>query len=294
VAEPIAPVAPGTDASADQLAAWRESQAQWKIDHDEYRREQAETRRIASAAAASAAGAERAERAAAHRERLRRTRSHPLYSLALIGTAVVAGAITTLSLGSLGPAHWLVGGAVALGLLGLGIIVNGIIGRRSGGASAVAVILAVCLLFVGIFPQTSTLTYIGNVHITPESQAGTGGSITYLEGVGSVTLDLTHFYSTPRPKTDKGGGLTNYNQVNLLVASGNVVVELPADEYHYISARTADGHVTTPFEANSGGAYDRQFNLPGDKNGDNAAREFGVNVHVLRGNITIIEEENGQ
>ena len=73
--------------------------------------------------------------------------------------------------------------------------------------------------------------------------------------------------------------------------SGNVTVLLPADEYQFISGATAGGHITTWDGKTVQGQYDKQVNLPGDPHGDRAIRELNVDIHVLHGNITFIEEE---
>jgi phage shock protein PspC (stress-responsive transcriptional regulator) len=289
-AEPTAPVAPRAGAPADEIAAWRTSQDEWKVNHDAYRRQQLEVRHAAARAAADAAQAERAARAAAFRERQRLTRSHPLYSAALIGTALLAGAITTLAVGGGAPTpvQWLVGTAVAVGVLGIGIMVNGAIGRRSGGASGVAVLLALVLLVAGVFPQTQALHYFGSLSVAP-TQHGTNSSATYVQGFGDVRVDLESYYSTPRPTFAKQGSIQD--EVNIVVLSGNVTVLLPADEYQHLDGATAGGHITTWDGKTVDGEYSRQVNLPGDPNGDRATRELDVDIHVLRGTITFIEEE---
>jgi phage shock protein PspC (stress-responsive transcriptional regulator) len=291
-ATPAEPPAPAADAPADEVAAWRTNQEQWRADHEAYRVQQTEERRAASRAAADAAQAARAARAAVQRERQRRTRSHPLYSLALVGTALLAGAITTLVVrdGSPTAAQWLVGAAVALAVLGLGIIVNGALGHRSGGASGFAVLLAIILLVPAIFPQTSTRHYVGQLSIAPTAHGGTGRSVTYLQGIGSVRLDLSTYFSTPRPKFTVNGGLQSYDQVDLVVASGNVTVVLPADEYEFLDAGTAGGHITTLDGTRVAGQYDKSITLPGDPKGEHETRVLDVDIHVLHGNITFIEE----
>jgi len=290
--EPGAPVAPSANASTDELAAWRTRQEQWRVDHEAYRAQQEAERRSAARAVADAAQAERAARAAAARERQRATRSHPLYSLALIGTALLAGAVTTLAVGvgDPTPAQWLLGDAVALGVLGIGIILNGALGRRSGGATGVAILLGIVLLVPAIFPQNSTRHYFGAVTLTPHALGSTGGSATYLQGIGAVRVDLASYYATPRPKFTKDGGLQSYNQVNILVAAGDVTVVLPPDEYEYIEAGTAGGRITTPNGARVDGAWDKSLLLPGDPKGEREARVLDVEIHVLQGNITFIEQ----
>jgi phage shock protein PspC (stress-responsive transcriptional regulator) len=270
---------------------WRAGQQQWRANRAAFRQEHGAD----AFAAAEAAKRERAARAAAARERERRTRPHPLVSAAVIGAALVAGAITTLALGSGSPTmrHWLVGAAVAVGVLGLGVIVNGATGRRSGGSGSVAVLLALVLLVAAVLPQTTQRHYFGDLSVTPTQQPGTH-QVTYLEGFGTARIDLTKYYSTPRPKSTPSGGLQGYDQITLDVLSGDVTVVLPADEYQYVDFATASGHITTSDGEVVDGEYARSINLPSDPHGDRITRELDVRVHVLSGNIHFVEQEDGQ
>jgi len=279
------------DSAAAGNATWRAGQQQWRADRAAFRQEHSAD----AFAVAEAAKLERAERAAAARERERRTRPHPLVSAAVIGTALIAGAITTLALGAGSPTttQWLVGAAVAVGVLGLGAIVNGATGRRSGGASSVAVLLALVLLVAAVLPQTTHRHYFGDLSVTPTQHSGSL-DVTYLQGFGNARIDLTKYYSTPRPKSKRGGGLQSYDQVNVEVLSGDVTVVLPADEYQYVDFATASGHITTGDGRVVNGEYARSINLPDDPHGDKIARELDIRVHVLSGNIHFIEQEAGQ
>jgi phage shock protein PspC (stress-responsive transcriptional regulator) len=279
---PPPPPAPAANAGEEELAAWRASQEQWKTEHEAFRVQQAAERHAASQAAAAAARAERLARAAVYRAAYRRTRSNPLYSAALIGVALVAGAITALVLGGGAPGalQFLAGLAVAVGILGLGIIVNGAIGRRSGGASGMAVLLLIPLILAGFFPQSSHLQYTGDATFTPHGHAGS--SATYVEGSGDVTVDLTSYFSTPRPTgpTSATDGRSS-GFVHVLVGQGDVTLILPEDEYV-----TVDSHVWGGDHA--GGDTEHRYSVAGDAAWKNVTRAIDVEVDDGNGTVSII------
>src|SRR5690606_7460327 len=75
--------------------------------------------------------------------------SHPLFSLVAIGVALVAGAASALWV--VGSGEWtttatLIGLSVALGVLGLAVIVNGLMGKREGGAGGMAWLVAFAMI----------------------------------------------------------------------------------------------------------------------------------------------------
>jgi phage shock protein PspC (stress-responsive transcriptional regulator) len=284
---PDAPAALAAGASTDEVAAWRESQAQWKSENQAFRQQQAAQRQSASQAAALAARTERVARALEYREERARTRSNPLYSVALIGVALIGGAITTLVLGGGAPSpiQFLGGAAVAVGILGLGIILNGALGRRSGGASAIAVLLCVPLALAAVFPQTDALRYAGPTTLTLHRSAADPYR-SYGQLIGNMTVDLGHFYTTPRPTTGK---TEPTNGVNVWVGSGNVTVVVPAHEFEYISAKTGSGVITSPDGTQHSGSFSSSTFGEKPANFDQTLRQLDVSVYTGSGNITFVQ-----
>ncbi|MDQ1563431.1 MAG: hypothetical protein QOI14_382 [Actinomycetota bacterium] len=283
--EAPAPLAPG--ASTDEVAAWREGQAQWKAQHEAFRQQQAAERQSASQAATLAARTERVARALEYREERARTRSNPLYSVALIGVGLIGGAITTLVLGGGAPSpmQFLAGSAVAVGILGLGIILNGALGRRSGGASAIAVLLCVPLILAALFPQTDALRYSGPTTLTYHSSQSEPQRH-YIQLTGNTTVNLADYYSTPRPTTP---GLQSYNSVTVWTGSGNVTVIVPADEFEYLSARSGSGTITGVDHLQYRGRWNTELKPVDAKNLDDPSRELEVSVYVGSGNVTFVQ-----
>jgi phage shock protein PspC (stress-responsive transcriptional regulator) len=288
VSAPAAPPRPAPDASTEDVAAWRDRQVEWKLQYDAYRRQQSAERQVASQAAAAEARSERLARSAVYREARARSRSNPLYSLALVGIALVGGAITTLLIGAGEPSalQFLTGISVAVGILAIGIVVNGIRGKRAGGASAVAILLAIPLLLAGIFPPSDTLRYSGAWNLTPSLASG-GTYQRFVEGFGPVTIDLRDYYSG-----SSAGGGTIYSSVDLVVASGDVTVIMPPTDSADpagITVHTGRGSITT----------DTGVHLTGDraqgwgtnvslKEGQKVDHQLDVSINAGSGNITVI------
>ncbi len=277
-AEP--PSAPPADATSDELAAWRADQEKWKAESQAFKVQQAQIRQAAARAAADAARVERRERSAGHRAARASARSNPLYSVALIGIALIVGAVVPLVIGkgSPDPFQFLIGAAIAVGILGLGIIVNGARGKRGGGATAVAVILMIPLALAGIFPQSNTLKYSGNWTIVAHGQQGLLSN--YELGSGNVTLDARTYFSTPRPKSgpDQGG-----SEINLYVGSGNVKILVPSDEYVETNTNVLTG-------SNSSVGH-HAFYVGDDREEKNETRNIYIQVVLGSGHITIVRDK---
>jgi phage shock protein PspC (stress-responsive transcriptional regulator) len=287
---PVAPPAPPSDATTEQLTAWREQQALWKTQYDGYRQQQAAEKYAASRAANARAREERMVRTAAYRAVRERSRSNPLYSAVLIGVALVAGALTALAVsnGEPGALDILVGIGVAIGLLGVGIVINGIRGRRSGGASGVAILLLVPLVFAGVFPQSTNLHYSGDWRLAPVESSGSH-SQAFVQGFGDVTIDLRNFLDDPDQQ-----GLTD-GAVQVYVASGNVTVLMPAlaDDFHGgFWLHTSRGTITTDTGVHLTGNHDNSWGTAWSSPSGTVAQELDVQVRSLSGNITIIHESS--
>jgi phage shock protein PspC (stress-responsive transcriptional regulator) len=279
---PTPPPAPATDASTEQLAAWREQQTQWKTEYDAFRGQQDAEKQARSRAAAEQARAERMARAAAERAARARTRSHPLYSVILIGLALVAGGVAALAIGGgqPGPTAILAGIAVTVGVLGLGILVNGARGRRGGGATALAIVLLIPLAVAAVFPQNPNLRYSGAWHVSP-TQTG-GSDQLYVEGFGPVTLDLRGYFDAKRSAHYEG-------DVNLYLVAGNVTVLLPEGETVSIDAQTGRGAIDTDTGVHRvGGRANHWATTTADT--DHASRVLDLEVATGSGRITIQHE----
>lgn len=215
------PAAPAGVADGD-LDAWRAQQSADRaqrdafVSADEAARRQAEADRLAAERRARVAEYER------QRQLRRRTRSHPLFTLAAVGLALIAGAVTTLTSGGteIERGDVVLGFAVAVGVLGLAIIVNGVIGKRSGGSTAAAIIALIGLAIAGASPGAgSDLRFVGSGEYAPlftddDDQA-------YVVGAGATTVDLSDYWDGTR----SGAGLEGV--VTIVAGAGDVTVVLP-------------------------------------------------------------------
>jgi hypothetical protein len=145
------------------------------------------------------------------------------------------------------------------------------------------------LLAAAVVPQTEQRHYFGTLNIAPSYHSSTTQAV-YLQGTGDVHLDLSSYYSTPRPAFSKHKFASSFGEVSLLVLSGNVTVTLPRDEYAYIDAATAGGHITTVAGQRVDNAYYGSVAVDGYTNDAHAIRELEIDVHALHGNITFVEQ----
>ncbi|HEU0256461.1 MAG TPA: PspC domain-containing protein, partial [Microbacteriaceae bacterium] len=238
---PTAPDAPDP-ADPAALAAWKLRQAEWKREYDAWRAGQAESAEAERALARLRAAEQRhlrqeqnAARQRAWQARVRRTRSNPLYSVIAIGLSLVAGATVTLLLGagSWTPQAALAGVAVTLGVCGLAVVVNGFLGRRSGGAGGVAILAVIALVLGSPFAWVAGPVVTGrSVSWSPSYSPAT---VERTVVGGSARLDLTHYFDGGSSETAGSG--SQAGTVILRVVGGPAEVIVPADASSRVTAR---------------------------------------------------------
>ena len=264
--------APPAGASEPDVAAWREQQARVRAEQDAFRAQRASDR----AERESAAQAARAARHQREREAYAASRPHPLFSLIIIGLALVAGGMTValLSTGEPTPVAVVVGAAVALAVLALGIIVNGIRGVRAGGAAGVAWLILVPLAFTGIaYAAGDTAVRWGPVLTLEPSE-----SQSFAVGAGRIELDLTAF------ENDEGELPAN---VELRVGAGDVTIVLPDDVPVVFSAAVGAGAIDADGESTRVGPV--QTVNAAYNTGTDDTDTLVVTVHLGAGHIGVIE-----
>ena len=274
---PAAPPAPPSTAPASEFAEWRTQQAAWREENAAFRRNEADARaaawRLKTADAHARHRAEQAQRQAEYRA----SSPNALWSLLVIGLALVAGGLVTLAVGggALNPTAVVSGLAAVVAVLGLGVIVNGVRGKRGGGPSGLASILITPLVIVLLLPLVSNVTFNGARSITPSDLAGSRPDV-YFVANGDVSVDLTDFYDS----TDEG---TLDDDVYVFVGSGDVEVRLPDGER--VSTSTSLGNGDTYYVNEDGEPIDLDDRRSGD-------RVIAIHVFVGRGDVTFIQEEN--
>ena len=284
---PPAPPQPDSGATDDELAAWKEQQAAWKREYDGWKQQQAAgERELAQQRAAEQRRQRQEESAERHRaaiEEQRRTRSNPVFSLVAIGLAIIAGAATALTIGDTGDATAATTGmAVALGVLGLAIVVNGFRGKRSGGSGGVAFLLVIALSLTSLFSWVNGPIDGRDVDWSPTYSSSDQES-RRIVATGNVTVDLTEYFTQQADPEEYQNGL-----VRVYVGRGDVEVIVPADEYAVVDAQTFSGSIDfadnkrpTAFGYASGNEY---FEPAGERH-----RDVYVSVWVASGDITITQ-----
>jgi len=272
-----------TNATEPELAAWREQQAQVRAEQDAFRNQQARDKAAANRAAAEEAQRKRAAQREIYRAENARTRSHPLFSLIVIGLSIVAGGLATVSVanGDVSVTSVVVGLATMLAVLAIGIIINGIRGKRSGGAAGVAALVLPTLIIA------STLSTVEiAVADTPQITYTPTESQNYTLDGGRVELDLT------KVVLEEPGDFYN-DVISLNIGVGDVTVIVPDDAHVLFNATVGAGSISTEgsFDSNRIGPMQTLYTeyTPGNQS-LNTVPQMSVSVQMGAGNITVIEE----
>lgn len=204
---------------------------------DVYRRMAEESRRIGEHARNEAVTAVRASN-----ERRAATRPSRQVVRATLGVALLSAAVVVV-LGNRGDWEASVGvvaAATALGVLALGVIVSGFLGRRSAGLAGLGVLLAVATL-AGAGAENAgvgsgqNLTAVGERTWRPATVEAAQRQFNL--GVGSATLDLTD------PAILTGPGSVG---VRARLGVGELTIVVPDDVPTRVSLRLSAGEVQRP------------------------------------------------
>lgn len=287
---PLAPPAPPAGADDEQLSAWKEQQSNWKAEYEDWKRQQAATAqelaRQRTAEQRQVRQAEQAERQREYAERKQLTRSNPVYSLVAIGLSLVAGASVALfgidAKWEL-PTTLITAFGTSLGVLGLAIVINGFRGKRSGGASGVAVLVVLALL-TSSFYGWARGPLLSDSQILWQPVWSEEGNRVVVSG--AVTLDLEDYFDDSNEGFSAG--------VNLLVVDGAATVILPADAHSTIEADVTSGTITIEGTTNelrgsllssSAEFAPRAHELDADEE----TNRLYVEVRVISGTITVTQ-----
>lgn len=280
-AGPTAPPAPPSSAPASEFAEWRTQQAAWRDENAAFRRKEADEKAAAWRLKTEEAHSRHREETAKRQAAYRASSPHALWSLLAIGVAFVAGGVVALIAGDgvIEAPQVLTGLAVAVAVLGLAVLVNGVRGKRGGGPSAVAGILVIPLVFVLVLPQVTSVHFAGDSVVRPVDLPGSRPDF-YFVGSGDLTVDLRGFYDG-----DEG---TRSDDVYVFVGNGNVDVLLPEGET--VDLRSSIGRGDTYItdadgETHSYGDYVRDTTTDSD-------RRVELRLFVGNGDVTLIEEKN--
>lgn len=276
------PTAPPTD--PDELAAWKEQQAEWKREHAAWKERQNAYQRERLAEESRIRAAQAAEQRRQWTEEHRRTAANPVVTLIAIGVALIAGAATALILadGAWSVSAAITGMAVTLGILGLAVVINGFSGRRSGGAGGLGVFVAIALVFTSLFGFIGGPVIIDNaLQWQPSYTEGDSQRRTVISGDSSI--DLSDYFDNAR---DDDG------YVALTVIAGNADVTVPANEHSEVRTRIVAGNVNFQGERSRGGAVISTVEEFEPRDGSNPDRTLVIDVWVIAGNVDVNQAKN--
>lgn len=277
------PTAPATGAPAEDFAAWRAQQAAWKAENDAFRREEAAAKATAWHAQHLANRQEQARVRAERAAEYRRGNPHPLFSLIVIGLGLIAGGLTWLTIGGgeLEFAAIVAGAAVLLAVLALGVIANGVRGKRSGGAGGLAGFVVTPLIFIILIAQFTNAQWGSGGHFAP-SDGGSRLPDVYFVGTGDIELDLVDYYDSTR---NEGNGT---DRIYVFAGSSDIEVLLPEGHSVLVDTHIGAGEVYLVDEDGDRESFgDNEYLRDTD-----GKPELEVRIYAGEGSVTITEPKN--
>ncbi|CAN5347610.1 hypothetical protein BH11ACT2_BH11ACT2_02700 [soil metagenome] len=207
---PPRPERPGTDATTEDFAAWRDQQAAWKAERAAFQAQEAATLREVNRARAQERREATATRNAVYAERHAVwLRANPRLSGALvataIGLAILAGGIAGLVASTLDDwkgAEVAAGFGTATLVLGIAIVLAAAFGRRNGFMIFLSVVLLAVTLLSAAVPNDRQLVGVGfsssragtYTQLTGSAQlysnAGSGGVLDLWQGAGTTSVNI--------------------------------------------------------------------------------------------------------
>ena len=277
------PTAPAAGAPAEDYAAWRAQQAEWKAENDAFRREEAAAKTATWHAQHQAARQEQARLRAERAEAYRRGNPHPLFSLVVIGLGLIAGGLTWLTIGGgeLEFAAIVSGAAVLLAVLALGVIANGVSGKRSGGPGGLAGFIVTPLILIILIAQFTDAQWGSGGRFAPVDGDSRLPDV-YLVGSGDTELDLSDYY-------DRGDDTTDgIDRIYVLAGSSDVDVLLPEGHSVLVDTHIGAGDVyLVDADGDSEPFGDNEYMRDTD-----GKPQLEVRIYVGEGSVTISEPKN--
>jgi phage shock protein PspC (stress-responsive transcriptional regulator) len=158
-----------------------------------------------------------------------------------LGIALLAGAITAAvyARGVWSNSAFVLGLAVALGVVAIGMIVSGIRGRESGALGGLAFLAALTLVALGWMPQGTQFDFAGTHNwAVPSSSAGAPPG--YAMFAGTPTVDLSALDNAPAK---------DVRTIDVWLGFGVTTLVLPSDRPVEVEVNLLAGVVTTGGES---------------------------------------------
>ncbi len=174
--------------------------------------------------------------------------------------------------------------AVALGIVALGVLLAGALGRRAGGLAPIGILLAVVAL-VGSAPSSGPVDWAGDRTWNPTTVTGT---TEYTLGAGNARLDLSRVVPT-------GATPSAPAEIDARVGAGQLTVAVPAGLAVRILASTGAGpvDVTAPGLSSTPGGQTDSVAHNGGHDVDVDVRSSASPVLIVRadvglGNVSLV------
>ena len=167
----------------------------------------------------------------------RRPRLGAFGALLVIGATICAYAVAVEFAPSVAPERHPteLAAAVAVGVLGLALVVVGVLGRRASGLAVIAIVGAVAVGAGGFLPESlrpaGGVTSVGEQRWAPARTDP--ASVSYALGAGSVTLDLSALRPGDGPRV-----------IDIALSAGEVTVIVPAELTVRVEGRLGLGEIT--------------------------------------------------
>ncbi len=264
-----APPQPPNGSPAD-LDAWRAQHAAWREQDQAWRRAQQDAEKAARDQARRERQDESARFAAeaAERRRVRRLskpRTSAAFVAAFLGLAVIVGAAMSLTGGVDGGLSAAIGLLSAALVLAVGMVVAGVVRRRSGFLAFVTVVTLIAGAITGGFSTLSDLAFgdraysnaaavtanqpFGNTHISLSPQSGTAPEMRIAKGTGDtfVVVDSGVELRLRVTGTPSRVSWTRITEDGGFVASGELHGSTGAAGGISLEKTLTSGDATTPF-----------------------------------------------
>ncbi|MGP3535783.1 PspC domain-containing protein [Microbacterium sp. RD1] len=306
---PVEPPPPDAAAPEDALAQWRATHERWRTEHEAWRRSQAaadvaarEQERLERAAASRAFAAEVAER-----RRVRRAtnpRAHAMFVLAVLGAALVGGALCALALDE--PALAVSAGLLVAGLVAsAGMIVAGLARRRSGFLALCAATLVLSGAVSGLAGATGPVAW-GGLMI---AQVGSSDQ-RYLQPFGTTEIHVFDVTADSSGRVNEDAGRVVAGEIALRKGSGDTTIWVQPGTMLQLDATLHDGPVDVvrhddrtgdwlstetlvPTEGRSSGAHYAQ-RLTGSEGPDFVGTVVPLHLEQNSGTVTVIVQMTGE
>ena len=174
--------------------------------------------------------------------------SHVLTQVTL-GAALLAAGLAALwdrQVSDLPGPTWLLAAGVALGVLAIGVIVAGVLGRRAGGLAPVGILLACVVLLGAVLPAHGSVSRFGAITWRPQTTAQAEGGLS--AGGREAMVDLT------APGITAGATPLDPVRVHTWLGVGQLQITVPRDRPMEIRTSVGAGDVIDSTGVSSAGA----------------------------------------